>query len=359
MHSVSLVMIVKNESKYLERCLRSAAPMVQEMVVVDTGSEDQTKDIALQLGAKVFDFEWTDDFAAARNYAISQAQSEWVMMLDADEYFPNDQTQILERFISSHTSGQTIGKINIVSRFMQDGAEQTVQAEVSRLFSRSLRFNGSIHEQLDSTLPRVSTGLELLHDGYFETNKSDRNIRLLLKELSKKPNEPYLLFQLGKEYKGIDEWDQAEELFERGYAKGNEENLNYVNEAVVDFLYILLHNKRYDRSLQIIQENVDKLQNLADFFFVGGLIFMDAAIANSKQAGAYLQQLETFYLRCISLGFEGGKEIVKGTSSFLPAYNLALYYEMTGNIAKAKDFYEYSSELGYEPATARLSMLDN
>ncbi|MNC76035.1 hypothetical protein D3C75_1276780 [compost metagenome] len=68
----------------------------------------------------------------------------------------------------------------------------------------------------------------------------------------------------------------------------------------------------------------------------------------------YLNQLESFYLRCISLGFENGKEIVKGTSTFLPAYNLGLYYEMMGKAEKAKEFYMYSAEFGYSKAIERL-----
>ncbi|MNP15737.1 hypothetical protein D3C76_1081070 [compost metagenome] len=236
---------------------------------------------------------------------------------------------------------------------MEDGAEQTVQAEVSRLFSPQLRYTGCIHEQLVTSLPRVSTGLELLHDGYFQTNKSDRNIRLLQKELVNKPDEPYLLFQLAKEYKGIDKWVTAEELFEKGYAQLSGRS-NYAKEAVVDYLYMLLHNKKYNRALEIISENMEILSNLADFFFVGGLVCMDAAIANPHNAGMYLNQLESFYLRCISLGFENGKEIVKGTSTFLPAYNLGLYYEMMGKAEKAKEFYMYSAEFGYSKAIERL-----
>src|SRR5919202_4935317 len=83
--SLSLCMIVKNERQNLHRCLASIKPYVDEMIVVDTGSEDGTPEIAAQYGAKVSYFEWCDDFSAARNYAISQASGNWILMPDADE----------------------------------------------------------------------------------------------------------------------------------------------------------------------------------------------------------------------------------------------------------------------------------
>lgn len=77
-------MIVKDEAEHLPRCLESCAGLFDEIVVVDTGSTDDTKEIAQSFGAKVFDFEWCDDFAAARNESLRHATGEWMMWLDAD-----------------------------------------------------------------------------------------------------------------------------------------------------------------------------------------------------------------------------------------------------------------------------------
>ena len=84
---LSACVIVKNEEKNLPQWLSSMAQLADEMIVVDTGSEDNTKSLAHQAGAKVFDFTWIDDFAAAKNYAIEQASGNWILFLDADEYF--------------------------------------------------------------------------------------------------------------------------------------------------------------------------------------------------------------------------------------------------------------------------------
>ncbi len=85
MNSFSICLIAKNEEKNLENCLRPLLALEEEIVLVDTGSTDQTKTIAARLGAKVFDFTWVQDFSAARNYSISVAQNDWVLIVDCDE----------------------------------------------------------------------------------------------------------------------------------------------------------------------------------------------------------------------------------------------------------------------------------
>ena len=93
---ISQCMIVKNEEKNIERALSWGKGIVSEQIVVDTGSTDRTVELAKQMGARVYHFEWIDDFAAAKNYAISKARYEWIALLDADEYFlENDARKLL------------------------------------------------------------------------------------------------------------------------------------------------------------------------------------------------------------------------------------------------------------------------
>jgi glycosyltransferase involved in cell wall biosynthesis len=91
-------MIVKNEEAHLERCLDSVKDMVSEMIIVDTGSTDRTVEIAHAYGAKVYHFDWCDDFAAARNESLKHATGEWLLMMDADNWLePEDKNQLLWR----------------------------------------------------------------------------------------------------------------------------------------------------------------------------------------------------------------------------------------------------------------------
>ena len=92
---LSQCMIVKNEETNIERALSWGKDIVHEQIVVDTGSTDRTVELARAMGAKVYDFEWIDDFAAAKNYAISKASGEWIAFLDADEYFPPEEAEKL------------------------------------------------------------------------------------------------------------------------------------------------------------------------------------------------------------------------------------------------------------------------
>lgn len=87
MATVSLCMIVKNEERVLARCLESVRECMDEIIIVDTGSSDATKEIAARYTDKIYDFEWIDDFAAARNFSFSKASMDFAMWLDAGRRF--------------------------------------------------------------------------------------------------------------------------------------------------------------------------------------------------------------------------------------------------------------------------------
>ena len=94
---LSQCMIVKNEEKNIRRALSWGRDIMWEQIVVDTGSTDRTAQIAQEMGAKLFRFDWIDDFAAAKNHAIRQAGGDWIVFLDADEYLSPEDTEKLLR----------------------------------------------------------------------------------------------------------------------------------------------------------------------------------------------------------------------------------------------------------------------
>ena len=100
MSKISLCMIVKNEEAYLEECLTSVKDLVSEIIIVDTGSTDKTKEIAKKFGAKIIDFTWIDDFAAARNASIKQATGDWILVLDADEVIAKKDFETIKTLIA-------------------------------------------------------------------------------------------------------------------------------------------------------------------------------------------------------------------------------------------------------------------
>jgi glycosyltransferase involved in cell wall biosynthesis len=141
--TLALVMIVKNEEKNIKRCLDSIKDLVNEIIIVDTGSTDNTKSIAINYGAKVFNYKWHNDFSDARNFSIQQSTSDWNLVLDADEYILSNH-QLIRDFIERNNN--IIGRIYITSRSFDNGQENEEICFVTRLFpNKEIFFNGKVH----------------------------------------------------------------------------------------------------------------------------------------------------------------------------------------------------------------------
>jgi len=170
--SVSLCMIVKNEKSHLARCLRSAKPVVDEIIVADTGSSDETKDIALVFGAQVYDFPWVDDFSEARNYSLSKASGNWILVLDADETISEKDYEKFREFLETSQSRPAAYRIqtrnysnqaNTVG-FRSNRGESPDEEGIGwfpsdkvRLFTNDprIRFEYPVHELVEPCLERL------------------------------------------------------------------------------------------------------------------------------------------------------------------------------------------------------------
>ena len=191
---ISVCYIVKNEEKNLPLSLETMKDIADELIVADTGSSDRTRQIAAAAGARVLDFAWRDDFAAARNFALRHAMGEWVVFPDADEGFLYPELvrgKILE--IDAYAPPVDAAMITRVNLDPETGRSQGNDRAV-RLFRRipEIRYRGRIHENIarfDGTLRLYQdTGtLSMYHTGYAEsvgTQKAERNLRLLQQEKS-------------------------------------------------------------------------------------------------------------------------------------------------------------------------------
>lgn len=346
-------MIVKNEENNLKRCIDSVKDIVNEIIIVDTGSKDNTKSIALNNGAKVFDYEWKSDFSDARNFSIKQSTSDWNLVLDADEYILSNH-QLIRDFIEKNNN--IIGRVNILSRFIDNGQENVLSSYVSRLFpnNKSIFFKGKVHEQLESCLSRDNIPVSVLHDGYYQTDKTHRNLPLLLEELTVSPNDSYILYQIGKQYYLKHDYIQANRYFSLSY-KYIDTNVYFKANMVVDFLYSLIKSGCLDdKGLSIIEKEKNSLDLSTDFHFVSGIFFMELVFSNVKKYINYFPLIESEYLRCLEIGEVQKQDSVRGTGSFLALYNLGTVYETTGKIDKALEFYKKSAEFNYKPAQIRL-----
>ncbi|EPR27794.1 MULTISPECIES: glycosyltransferase family 2 protein [Geobacillus] len=354
MTTLALVMIVKNEERHLSRCLQSVKGIVDEMVIVDTGSTDRTKEIAYAFGAKVFDFEWVNDFSAARNYALEKSKCDWNLVLDADEYIMNDCGSIIRNFIEKND--KIIGRIKRIDEFIQDGEKRYAQSYLSRLLPKGVKYVGRVHEQVNSDLPRENLDIEVYHDGYVYTDKTDRNLKLLLLELRRDPFNDYVLYQVGKQYKLRQQLQQAELYFEKSYRLVPLKSW-YRHSLITDYLYTIIGNKSFEKGLKLIEAERDRFADSPDFHFACGLFYMDLIFSDVNKYIHLFPLIEKSFLRCLEIGETDKYDSVKGTGSFLASYNLGVFHEVLGNTDKAISFYQQAANERYERAIKRLELL--
>jgi glycosyltransferase involved in cell wall biosynthesis len=166
-------MIVKNEEKHLARCLWSVKPVVDEMIIVDTGSADQSREIAISFGAKLYEFPWGDDFADARNFSLSKASGDWIFVLDADEVVSHqDHDGFRALVLSAGTSGgcafqiqtrnythhsNTIGWRSNAGEYAEEEGSGWFPSEKVRLFRSDprIRFINPVHELVEPSLQEL------------------------------------------------------------------------------------------------------------------------------------------------------------------------------------------------------------
>jgi glycosyltransferase involved in cell wall biosynthesis len=262
--SVSLTMIVRNEEDHLPKCLESVRGLFDEIIVVDTGSTDRTKEIAREFGAKVFDFVWIDDFAAARNEALSHSTGDYACWLDADDVIEPAEREKLRALLgglalpsvrSTAAAARTEarppggGPAAYVMRCAcppgADGTRGGTVVDHVRLFPirPGVRWTYRVHEQILPSLNRAKvkvrwTDVVIRHDGYadpeVEARKLQRNIKILERELAERPDDPFVLFNLGASTLQRKEYSAALGFLERSLAR------SAPRDSIVRKLYALI-----------------------------------------------------------------------------------------------------------------------
>ena len=228
---ITLSMIVKNEEKYLKECLESVCRIIDEIVLVDTGSTDNTKKIAEEYGAKIFDFKWNNDFASARNYALSKSSGDWILYLDADERLDASSIQELKKLTSEKSQKGFYCRILNVDEINN---RPSVMSYV-RLFANSpdIKFEGKVHEQIENSLYKngyelKNSRVEIIHVGYNLSKeelkeKAKRNIEILSVEYKENPTG-YFAFQIGQTLHKLDREEEAVEYFLKALEDGSLRN---------------------------------------------------------------------------------------------------------------------------------------
>lgn len=207
---LSIVMMVKNEERYLDKTLYALNELRKdidtELIILDTGSTDSTVEIAKKYTDKVYFSKWNDNFADMRNISISYASGDWILILDADEELIN-YDKLKEFFNSDNHTKFNCATIELKNTFDENNNKYSL-ASIPRIFKNvdGFRYDGAIHEQPKYKGPVYNDIASFYHYGYMYSDeeirekKTERNMKLLLEEMQKNPNDPYNNYQLGKTY---------------------------------------------------------------------------------------------------------------------------------------------------------------
>lgn len=289
---LSACLIVKNEERFLRNCLESLRGIADEVIVVDTGSTDQTVKIAKRMGAKVHHFDWIGDFSAARNESIRHATGDWILIIDADEHLdPQTAASLRLAIADPGTDSYLLPLLNKLGHMDQ------VEALLPRLFRRreGVRFTGRIHEQVLPQLDQLGfrhqvAAARLIHEGYLpevvsERDKHARNLALLEQQLHEEPGNIDYQFQLGKQLiMGVEVANGSMEDAERA-AKlieavcGTLELMAEVPGSAADaFLNLAKAYQRLGRQLEVVrvcQRGLRLYPDFPDLRFMLGLGFIE------------------------------------------------------------------------------------
>ena len=355
---ISVCIIAKNEEKYIDECLRRLAFYDWEIIVVDTGSTDHTVEIARKYTPNVFHFDWINDFSAARNFSISKATNDYILVVDCDEYLETDvQTKQIIHSLTQKIMPEQVGMLTLLSPTIDSVSSTTdaasiVHERIARFFHKKYtQYQGSIHEQLASkngkTLTFVQIPLTFYHAGYSTPDirkaKTSRNIPLLEAELQANGANPYILFQLGQSYFGLADYENALPYFEEALSMDVNEQEEYVQTLVESYGYCLLYLQQYNTALGL--EGIYSIFcKRADFVFLMGLIYMNNAIFDKA--------IEEF-LKATTIS----NYVVDGVNSYKAYYNIGVICECSGNSNDAIKYYRKCGN--YAPALKQIGRLSN
>jgi tetratricopeptide (TPR) repeat protein len=331
-------MIVKDEEANLPACLGSVADLVDEIVVVDTGSADATKDVAARFGAKVFDFPWVDSFAAARNESLRHATGAWVFWLDADDRLDEGNRRKLGTLFAG-LGDENVGYVMKCLCLPDPASRSATVVDHVRLFPNhaEVRWQYRVHEQILPALRRRGgsvrwTDVVIHHAGYqdpaLRSRKLERDLRLLGLENTDHPDDPFTLFNLGSVYQELGRAADALPLLRHSL------ELSQPGDSIVRKLHALTvycHRQLGEKALALAacQEGRKHYPDDIELLFLEGLAWRE--LGELDRAEACLVRL---------LGTPSGEHFASvdaGLRGYKARHNLAMVYREQGKPADAED----------------------
>jgi GT2 family glycosyltransferase/tetratricopeptide (TPR) repeat protein len=341
---LSLCMIVRDSATTLRPCLESIRPWVDEMIVVDTGSTDETPRIVEELGGRLFHFPWCDDFSAARNESLRLARGDWIFWMDSDDTIPPACGRQLRALLDRAAEPGVLGYVVQVHcpGGGSDGdpeSDMTVVDHVKLIRNRpDLRFEGRIHEQVLPALRRAGgtvawTELYVVHSGSdpspeAQDRKRRRDLHLLHLELREQPEHTFTLFNLGMTYADAGRFEEAEEFLRRSIRHSNPEE-SHLRKAYALLVYAEMRLGRREAALETCRRGQELFPADAELRFRAGVLLHELGRLE-EAVQAYRAVLATHEQRHF-------RSIDRGLTGFKARQNLAVVYTDLGNLQRAEE----------------------
>ena len=308
--TVSLCMIVKNEAHTIARCIQSVKPIVDEIVVVDTGSNDDTKTIAESLGAHVYDFEWQNNFAEARNFALEKVQTDWILVLDADEVISKRDLPKIRQLLNvsdayrffqrSYLNDPTVvgWKANDSDDPEGKGFAGYFDSPLTRLFRNkpNFRFEGAVHEVIEPSILReqyhiVNTDIPIHHYGKvvskdYLQDKGRMYVEIGKAKIGNNPDDPRNYYDLGSQYFEMNKLSEAKECFEKAVAI----DARYYR-ALCDLGLIYAKEENYSKARELLEKTTKINPHYTSAYINLGLVYEGLGDID-KAAGCFEKALE-------------------------------------------------------------------
>jgi len=283
--SLSLAVMVRDDAVRLRRCLQSMRDFTDEIVVLDTGSKDDTMDVAREFGAQLHEIEWPNDFAKALNVLLGFVKTDWLFRMDSDEWIDQDQAKILR----THTRESRVSAYTVIRKDMTSSGIID-ETDILRLWRahENIRYKGVVHEtisrsDIESAWPgkvMLRSDIKFWHDGYLGealAEKSARNLELLRIDAEQRPDNLEVRAMLATALFGMHEPDgptQMEQLMETFLASGTNELAGpQVAQAIVIYLETLpLERVKEERTQRIVEKAVERFPKNPVVLFYAGII---------------------------------------------------------------------------------------
>lgn len=307
---ISACLIVKNEEKNIKLSLESIKGFVDEIVVVDTGSVDKSREIAKSLPAKVYDFVWNNDFAAARNFAIEKAAGEWIVFLDADEFFAHDSSLRVKGFLlQAQAKGLDAVMCQVINIDQDDNNRVRDIFKAIRFFrkSRSICYRNVIHEELsrldgkNMQVGMLPDDIKIYHTGYsgnIVQKKLQRNLEIMLEDIKKNGGEERYYRYLCDCYHGLKQYDLAVK-YAKLHIASKQTSLYSESTVYIKMLYSLIQNKATPTQMKYeFEQAIEKFSDLPDFYAQYANYLFDQK--NYTKATLFYQQAIQLYKKDVS-----------------------------------------------------------